>query len=143
MKTSLPKESEVQRQWHVVDAAGKPLGRLAVTITNLLRGRGKRIYTPHVDTGDFVVVVNAEKVKLTGSKETSKTYQRFSGFRGGLVVRDAAFIRARNPERMIQDAVHGMLPRNHMSREVFRRLKVYAGEAHPHAAQNPKAVELK
>ncbi len=143
MKTSLPKESDIQRQWYVVDAAEKPLGRLAVGVTNLLRGRGKPIFTPHVDTGDFVVVINAEKVKLTGAKETSKTYQRFSGYRGGLDVRTAAFVRERNPERMVEEAVHGMLPRNHMSREVFRRLKVYAGEAHPHTAQQPKAVELK
>ena len=142
MKTFLPKPDEIKREWFLVDAAGQPLGRLAVRIANLLRGRGKAIYTPHIDTGDFVVVVNAEKVKLTGRKEETKTYQSYSGFRGGHRVIRAGALRAKKPEALITKAVKGMLPRNHLCRKSFSRLKVYAGTEHPHTAQAPKALSL-
>lgn len=143
MKTSLPKESEIQRSWYVVDAAGKPLGRLAVKIANLLRGRNKAIFTPSIDTGDFVVVVNARDVKLTGSKEAKKVYQRYTGFRSGHKTTTVAMMRERHPDRIITKAVEGMLPGNKMSADIIKRLKVFAGAEHSHAAQNPKVVELK
>lgn len=142
MKTSLPKTSDIKREWYVVDAAGKPLGRLAVKIANLLRGRGKPTYTPHIDTGDFVVVTNAREVKLTGSKETKKIYWRHSRYRGGRKEFLASTVRERHPERLVIHAVEGMLPDNAMSRSIATRLKVYAGAEHPHAAQAPKPIEL-
>jgi large subunit ribosomal protein L13 len=142
MKTTLPKQSEISREWYVVDAAGQPLGRLAVKIANLLRGRGKPTFTPHIDTGDFVVVTNAAQVKLTGSKDVKKTYWRYTGFRGGQKSTTVAMMRTRHPERIVQKAVQGMLPDNHMSRAIVKRLKVYAGTAHPHAAQTPKPINL-
>ena len=142
MKTSLPIEKDVQRQWYVVDAAGKPLGRLAVKIANLLRGRGKPIFTPHLDTGDFVVVTNARTVKLTGTKPEKKTYARFTGYRSGRKTTSFAMMNERHPERVIQKAVQGMLPHNHLSRQIVKRLKVYPGAEHPHAAQGPKSIEL-
>jgi large subunit ribosomal protein L13 len=144
VKTFVQKEADVKRLWFIVDAADKTLGRLAVKIANLLRGKTKPTYTPQVDCGDFVVVINAEKVKLTGSKETQKTYSHFSGYRSGEYTLTAAAVRATHPERIIESAVHGMLPRNRsLSRAAFKRLKVYAGTNHPHAAQNPKVVDLK
>ena len=143
MKTSLPKESEIQRSWYVVDAAGQPLGRLAVKIANILRGRNKATFTNHIDTGDFVVVINAKDVKLTGSKDTKKVYQRYTGFRSGNKTTTVAMMRERHPDRMISKAVEGMLPGNHMSLKIIKRLKVFAGAEHSHAAQNPKVVELK
>lgn len=142
MKTTLPKTKDIERQWIVVDAADKPLGRLAVKIADVLRGKNKPTFTPHIDTGDFVVVLNAAKVKLTGSKNDAKMYQRYSGHRGGLKKIPAAQVRERHPERMVELAVKGMLPKNNLSRQTFRRLKVYAGADHPHEAQNPQAVEL-
>lgn len=138
MKTTLarlPKGDE--RDWVVVDAAGQPLGRVAVRIANMLRGRNKAIYTPHVDTGAFVVVINASRVKLTGRKEERKVYADYSGYRGGLKETSVAMMRERHPDRIIKRAVRGMMPKNTQSREMFSRLKVYAGESHPHAAQNP------
>ena len=143
MKTSLPKESEIQRSWYVVDAAGKPLGRLAVKIANLLRGRNKAIFTPSIDTGDFVVVINAKDVKLTGSKDAKKVYQRYTGFRSGHKTTTVAMMRERHPDRIVKKAVEGMLPGNKMSADIIKRLKVFAGAEHSHAAQNPKVVELK
>jgi len=142
MKTSLPKESDIQRTWYLVNASGKPLGRLAVKIANLLRGRGKPIYTPHLDTGDFVIVTHAKEVKLTGSKETKKIYWTHSRYRGGRKEYTAATIRERHPERMVMKAVTGMLPDNAMSRKIATRLKVYPGASHPHASQAPKPIEL-
>lgn len=142
MKTSLPKDPGDNRAWFLVDAKDKPLGRLAVKIANILRGKNKAIFAPHVDIGDFVVVTNADKVKLTGRKEHQKTYKRYSGFRGGLKEIKASVVRERHPERLIELAVRGMLPKNNLSRKLFTRLKVYAGEQHPHAAQNPRKVEL-
>lgn len=140
MKTTLAKDPGTDRLWFVVDAAEQPLGRLAVKIADVLRGKNKPTYTPNVDTGDFVVVVNAEKVKLTGRKEEQKTYQRYSGYRGGLKEFKASVMRERHPDRMIKLAVRGMMPRNNLSRKMFRRLKVYAGDEHPHAAQQPKEL---
>lgn len=143
MKTSLPKESEIQRSWYIVDAAGKPLGRLAVKIANVLRGRNKATFTPHIDTGNFVIVLNARDVKLTGSKEDKKVYMSYTGYRSGVKTTTVAMMRERHPDRIIKKAVEGMLPGNHMSQQVIKRLKVYAGAEHPHAAQNPKVIELK
>lgn len=136
----MAKDPGTDRLWFVVDAAEQPLGRLAVKIADVLRGKNKPTYTPNVDTGDFVVVVNAEKVKLTGRKEEQKTYQRYSGYRGGLKEFKASVMRERHPDRMIKLAVRGMMPRNNLSRKMFRRLKVYAGDEHPHAAQQPKEL---
>ncbi|MEI8350792.1 MAG: 50S ribosomal protein L13 [bacterium] len=143
MKTSLPKESEIQRSWYIVDAAGKPLGRMAVKIANLLRGRDKATFTNHIDTGNFVVVINAKDVKLTGSKDSKKLYERYTGFRSGHKTTTVAMMRERHPDRIISKAVEGMLPGNHMSLKIIKRLKVFAGAEHTHAAQNPKVVELK
>lgn len=142
MKTFIPKNPGQDRKWVVVDAAGKPVGRLAVEIANLLRGRDKPTYSPQVDTGSFVVVINAGKVKLTGVKEEKKSYKWFSGFRGGLKTMSASEVRVRKPEYMIRHAVKGMLPRNLISRQIYRHLKVYEGAEHPHAAQQPQTVEL-
>ena len=142
MKTTIPSASQIQRRWLVLDATDRPLGRLAVQAANLLRGRGKAIYTPHVDTGDFVVIVNAARVRLTGKKESQKIYQRFSGYRGGLKEQTAAEVRSKHPERMVEQAVKGMLPKNALNRNAFRRLKVYAGEEHPHEAQKPEILAL-
>jgi large subunit ribosomal protein L13 len=142
MKSFMPKDAGTDREWVLVDAAGKPLGRVAVVISDILRGKTKPTFTPHVDTGDFVVVINAEKVKLTGKKEDQKVYQRYSGYRGGLKEVPVATVRERHPERMIQLAVKGMLPKNTLSRKLASRLKVYAGAEHPHEAQNPRKIEL-
>ena len=141
-KTTLPKLNDIRRTWYVVDAAGKPLGRMAVKVANILRGRHKVIYTPHIDTGDFVIVTNAREVKLTGSKDAKKVYQRYTGFRSGNKTSTVAAVRERHPERMIEHAVKGMLPRNTMSRTIIKRLKVYAGAAHPHTAQAPQTLKI-
>jgi large subunit ribosomal protein L13 len=141
MKSFLPKEPE-NRDWVLVDAAGKPLGRLATGIATVLRGKDKPTFSPQVDTGDFVVVVNAEKVKLTGKKEEKKMYVRYTGYRSGRKLTAASAMRQRHPERMISLAVRGMLPKNKLGQHTLRRLKVYAGGEHPHAAQNPKRIEI-
>jgi large subunit ribosomal protein L13 len=135
------KDPGQDRAWLLVDAADKPLGRVAVKIADALRGKDKPTFTPHVDTGDFVVVVNAEKVKLSGNKDENKIYHRYSGWRSGLKEIKASVMRERHPDRMVRLAVRGMLPKNRLSRRVFRRLKVYAGTEHPHEAQNPKQVD--
>lgn len=142
MKSFIARDPGLNRDWVVVDADGKRLGRLAVSVANMLRGRNKPTYTPHVDTGDFVVVINADKVALTGRKEANKMYHRYSGHRGGLKSVSAATMRERHPDRMIKLAVRGMLPKNTLSRKAFGRLKVYAGAEHPHEAQQPRAVEV-
>ncbi len=142
MKSTLPKDPGSDREWILVDAANKPLGRLAVEIANILRGKNKPTFSPQVDTGEFVIVVNAEKVKLTGRKEEQKIYKRYSGWRGGLKQVVAKEVRAKHPERMITQAVKGMLPKNNLSRKTLGRLKVYAGAEHPHAAQQPVLKEL-
>lgn len=140
MKTFVAKDPGNDREWVVVDASGKTLGRLAVKIADILRGRTKPTYTPNVDTGGFVVVVNADKIKLTGKKEDSKVYQRYSGFRNGLKEMSAGTLRKKHPEHLITLAVKGMLPKNNLSVKMMTRLKVYAGEAHPHAAQRPQVI---
>jgi large subunit ribosomal protein L13 len=142
MKTFVPKEAEIKRDWYLVDARGKTAGRLAVVIANALRGRHRPTYTPHVDTGAFVVVVNAGKIRLTGNKEEGKLYQNYSGFSSGLTERTAAEIREKHPERIITQAVKGMLPNNRLSRQMIKRLKVYAGPEHPHAAQPLQDLEF-
>mgnify|MGYP003572967689 FL=1 len=142
MKTTVPKEAEIKRDWFVVDAEGKTTGRLAVVIANVLRGRNKPTYTPHVDTGAFVVVVNADKIKLTGTKEENKIYQDYTGYSSGRSETQAKEIRAKNPERIIMQAVKGMLPTNRLSRQIIKRLKVYAGPEHPHAAQQVQELEF-
>jgi len=140
MKTFVPQDPGENRRWLVVDAEGQPLGRLAVAIANALRGKDQPTFTPWVDVGAFVIVTNAEKVKLTGAKEQNKIYQHYTGYRGGLYETTAAQMRAKHPEWMIKKAVEGMLPGNKLARDMMRRLKVYAGAEHPHGAQNPVAL---
>jgi large subunit ribosomal protein L13 len=140
MSTYSAKETEVQRRWWVIDATDQVLGRVAVKAANLLRGKEKSMFTPHVDTGDFVVVINADKVRVTGKKETAKTYMSFSGFVGGHKSESFRQRRARHPELLIQGAVKGMIPHNRLGRSVITKLKVYKGSEHPHAAQNPVPV---
>lgn len=142
MKSFLPKDPGTDRGWVLVDAADKSLGRLAARVATILRGKDKPTFSPQVDTGEFVVVVNAGKVKLTGRKEEQKLYSRYSGFRGGLKQVPASAVRERHPERMIKNAVRGMLPKNRLARSMFKRLKVYAGDEHPHAAQGPRKIEI-
>ena len=142
MKTYLPKTDQIERKWRVVDADGQVLGRLAVKVADALRGKDQPTYTPHLDCGDFVVVVNAEKVRLTGRKETDKRYQNYIGYMGGYRERTAAEVRARNPRRLISDAVRGMLPKGRLARAQFRKLKVYAGPEHPHEAQKPEPMSV-
>ena len=142
MKTYLPKVNLDQRKWHVIDASGVILGRLAVQVANILRGRNKPIYTPHLDAGDFVVVINAEKVRLTGTKETDKTYMSYSGWKGGEHYRTVAQVRADRPEALITHAVKGMIPKNRLGRTLITKLKVYAGPTHPHAPQQPDVVKI-
>ncbi len=142
MSTTFLKESEIQRAWHVVDAAGKPVGRLAAEVADVLRGKHKPTYAPHVDNGDFVIVINAEKVYLSGSKEEKKIYKHYTGYANGLKEYKASFVRERNPERIVRQAVWGMIPRTRQGRQVIRRLKVYAGSEHQHQAQQPQPFEL-
>ena len=142
MKTYVATPADRQRDWYVVDAEGQTLGRLATRIADALRGKRKPEYTPHVDTGDFVVVVNAEKIVVSGSKRESKRYYRHSGYPGGLRSRTLGEMLERRPEEVIRRAVKGMLPRNRLGRAQLRKLKVYAGPEHPHAAQQPKPFEI-
>ena len=139
MKTYLPKVNLDQRKWHVIDADGAVLGRLAVQVANLLRGRTKPIYTPHLDTGDFVVVINAAKVKLTGKKEIQKEFMTYSGWKGGEKYRTVEQVRAAHPEKLITHAVKGMIPKNRLGDQLLTKLKVYKGDKHPHSAQQPAA----
>jgi large subunit ribosomal protein L13 len=141
-KTWNAKPGEIERQWYVVDAEGKTLGRLATRIAETLRGKGKAQYTPHVDTGDFVVVVNAEKVAVTGKKLDEKVYYRHSGYPGGLKQRTLRAQLERRPTEVLRKAVKGMLPRNRLARQQITKLKIYAGPAHPHEAQAPKPLPL-
>jgi large subunit ribosomal protein L13 len=142
MKTFSAKAEDVSRDWFVVDAADKTLGRLASEIAHRLRGKHKAEYTPHVDTGDYIVVVNAEKVRVTGAKTTDKMYRHHTGYPGGLKSISFEKLIDKAPERVIQGAVKGMLPRNPLGRAMFRKLKVYAGNEHPHAAQQPQALNI-
>jgi large subunit ribosomal protein L13 len=141
--TYMAKPGEVERKWYVVDAKGKTLGRLASEVAALLRGKHKPEFTPHVDTGDFVIVINAKDVQLSGKKMSKKIYYRHSGWPGGLKMTTAAEMRDKRPERMIELAVKGMLPRTSLGRRQLRKLKVYAGPEHPHQAQQPEVWELR
>jgi large subunit ribosomal protein L13 len=143
MKTFLPQVDAIERKWFVVDATNQVVGRLAVNIANVLRGRNKPIYTPHLDTGDFIVVINADKIRFTGNKEQTKIYQDFSRYPGGLKETPAYQVRAKRPERIIEDAVWGMIPHNRLGRQVYRKLKVYRGAEHPHQAQQPEPLSFK
>jgi len=138
MKTYSPKSSEIDRKWHLVDAEGVPLGRLSSAVARLLTGKHKPTYAPHVDTGDFVIVVNADKALLTGRKEEQKVYYRHSGKPGNLRQETAGELRQRRPTRLVELAVRGMLPKNRLGRKQLRKLKVYAGPEHPHQAQQPQ-----
>jgi large subunit ribosomal protein L13 len=142
MKTFLPKVDEISRKWWVVDADGVILGKLASKVADVLRGKNKPCFTPHLDTGDFVVVINAEKVKLTGKKEQQKIYRKHSGYLGGMKERTAAQVRMQKPERMIQEAVWGMLPKGRLGRKQYRKLKVVKGAEHEHAAQQPGILTI-
>jgi large subunit ribosomal protein L13 len=142
MKTFVAKEKEVQKKWYVVDAEDKVLGRLATQIAMRLRGKHKAIFTPHADTGDFVVVVNADKVSMTGRKWDQKTYYRYSGYIGGLKRISASKLREKNPENILRFAVKGMLPKNSLGRRQLKKLKIYAGPEHPHQAQKPERLEI-
>ncbi len=142
MKTISAKAETVERFWYLIDAEGQTLGRLATEVARRLRGKHKTEYTPHVDTGDYIVVVNAEKVKVTGRKATDKIYYRHSGFPGGLKQANFTQMIERSPEKVIELAVKGMLPRNTLGRNMYRKLKVYAGQQHPHEAQQPETLTL-
>lgn len=140
MKTTLARPETATHDWKIVDATDQVLGRLAVTIANALRGRNKPIYTPHVDTGDYVIVINADKVKLTGSKEEQKKYMFYSGYMGGEKYRTVADFREKRPEFIITNAVKGMLPKNKLAHAMLSKLKVYRGSEHPHEAQQPSPL---
>ena len=140
MKTHLPKVNLDQRKWHVINAEGAVLGRLAAQVANILRGKNKPVYTPHLDAGDFVVVINAEKVVVTGKKETKKKFMTYSGWKGGEKHASVAQVRKRHPEQLITHAVRGMVPKNRLGRVLMTKLKVYPGDKHPHAAQKPEPL---
>jgi large subunit ribosomal protein L13 len=140
MKTHLPKVNLDERKWHVIDANGAVLGRLAAQVADVLRGKNKPVYTPHLDAGDFVVVINAEKVLVTGKKETNKKFMTYSGWKGGEKYTSVAQMRARHPEKLITHAVRGMVPKNRLGRVLMTKLKVYKGDKHPHAAQKPQVL---
>ena len=142
MKTVSMRAQDVDRSWYVLDAENRTLGRLASAVAHRLRGKHKPEYTPHVDTGDYIIVVNAAKVRVTGNKETDKIYYRHSGYPGGIKSTSLNKLRQTHPERIVEKAVKGMLPRNSLGRAMFRKLKVYAGAAHPHAAQQPQPIEI-
>jgi large subunit ribosomal protein L13 len=142
MKTYLPKVNLDQRKWHVIDADGAVLGRLAVQIADVLRGKNKPVFTPHLDAGDFVVVINAEKVVLTGNKEMDKQYMSYSGWKGGERYRGVAEVRQKRPEDLIMHAVKGMIPKNRLGKRLITKLKVFKGSEHPHAAQQPTPLKV-
>ena len=142
MKTFSAKAADVSRQWWLIDAKNQVLGRVAERAANLLRGKNKVIFTPHVDTGDFVIVINAEKVRVTGQKEEKKSYMSFSGFVGGHKSETVRSRRVRHPELLVEHAVRGMIPHNCLGRAVYRKLKVYKGDQHPHTAQKPQPVSF-
>jgi large subunit ribosomal protein L13 len=142
-KTYLPAQESLEQKWYVVDAADQRLGRLASEIAMILRGKNKPTYTPHMDTGDFVIVINAEKVRVTGRKPIQKLYRRHSGRPGGMKTETFTQLQARLPERIIEHAVKGMLPKNSLGRQLFTKLKVYEGPTHPHQAQKPEVLTIK
>lgn len=138
MKSYIAKPQDVEHKWYVIDAEGKTLGKLASEAASILRGKKKPIYTPHVDCGDYVIVVNAEKVHVTGKKETDKIYKSYSGYPGGLKEITLGEMREKKPEEIIRHAIKGMMPKGKLGRQMYKKLKVYAGSEHPHAAQNPE-----
>ena len=142
MKTFTAKNETVQRDWYIVDATDKTLGRLATELASRLRGKHKPVYTPHVDTGDYLIVINAEKIAVTGKKLQDKKYHRFTGYIGNLKTETLAQALERHPEQVIEIAVKGMLPKNTLGRAMYRKLKVYAGSEHPHAAQQPQVLDI-
>jgi len=142
MKTAIPSLPGIERDWHVIDAEGAVLGRIASQAASILMGKNRTRYTPFLDTGDHVVVVNAAKVKLTGNKENQKLYRRHSGYPGGLTETLARTVRERRPTRMVEEAVAGMLPKNKLGKQMYRKLKVYAGPKHPHQAQKPVEMQV-
>lgn len=142
IKTYSPKQADIRREWFVIDARDQTLGRLASQVAVLLRGKHKPMFTPHMDTGDFVIIVNADKIRVTGKKLDQKVYYRYSGYPGGVKARTLREQLARNPERVIRLAVRGMLPKNRLGRHMIRKLKVYAGDKHPHQAQQPKPYTI-
>ncbi len=142
MKTLTPKADQIKQDWYVVDAADMVLGRLATKVASVLRGKNKPYFSPHLDTGDYVIVINAEKIKLTGNKELSKTYQRYSGYPDGLTVTPFKRMLETKPEEIIIKAVKGMLPKNILGRQIIQKLKVYAGSEHPHQAQKPQPLSV-
>tara|TARA_B100000700_G_scaffold84378_1_gene95003 strand:+ start:444 stop:890 length:447 start_codon:yes stop_codon:yes gene_type:complete len=141
-KTSVPSSDSIDRQWFLVDAENQTLGRLATEVASVLRGKTKPNFTPHLDTGDFVIVVNAEKIKVTGKKADQKLYRRHSGRPGGMKVESFNSLQARIPERIVEKAIKGMLPHTRLGRQLFKKLKVYKGSDHPHEAQEPQALIL-
>ena len=142
METTSIRAEEITRDWYLVDAENQILGRLASRVAQILRGKNKPYFTPHMDMGDFVVIINAEKVKVTGNKEADKTYFRHSGYPGGITEVNLKQVRQQHPEKIITNAVKGMLPHNHLGRRLLKHLKIYATEVHPHAAQQPQAITL-
>ncbi len=142
MKTIIPRQDSIERKWYLIDAEGQILGRMSTKIANILRGKEKATFTPHMDTGDFVVVINAEKVKLTGKKDEQMTYKHYSGYPGGMKEEPLEMLRKRHPDRIIRHAVAGMMPKNRLGRAMIRKLKIYAGSKHPHEAQRPIVVNL-
>ena len=142
MKTKFAKNTDVDRKWHVVNADGLVLGRLASRVAAVLKGKDKAIYTPHVDTGDFVVIINADKIRLTGNKIDQKEYYRHTGYPGGLRVKKAKDLIQDAPEEIISTAIRGMMPKSRLGRQQFKKLKVYRGSDHPHQAQNPEPLNL-
>ena len=141
MKTYIPKQGEIDRKWYVVDATGKPLGRVATQIATILRGKHKPTYTPFMDTGDYVIVINASKVALTGGKEDKKVYYRHTGYIGGIKETPYKVMKRKHPERIIKFAVKGMIPHTPLGRKMLKKLKVYRGSEHPHQAQNPEVIK--
>jgi large subunit ribosomal protein L13 len=143
MKTYIPRKTEIEKKWHVVDAEGKVLGRLATQVARILTGKGKPVYTPFMDTGDHVIVINAEKIRLTGNKLQDKLYRRHSGYPGGLREISAGDLLAKKPEKLVQEAVHGMLPKTKLGRAMRKKLRVFRGPHHEHEAQRPTELILK
>lgn len=143
MKTMMAKESQIERKWYIVDAEDKILGRLSTEVARILKGKHKPIYTPHVDTGDYVIIINAEKIKVTGKKESQKLYRHHSGYVGGLKEISYKTMMEKHPERIIKHAVKGMLPKNVLGRQMMKKLKIYVGPEHKNHAQQPEVLEIK
>lgn len=142
MKSFMAKPRDIERKWYVIDAEGKVLGKVAAKAATVLRGKNKPTFTPHMDTGDYVVIINADKVLVTGKKETDKIYKRHSGYPGGLKETSLGELRAKNPEQILSHAVKGMMPKGKLGRQMFKKLKVYAGAEHPHKAQKPESMDI-